>query len=115
MAFIVVGAWACWCSRSRSGRARAATSATLKPGAPELREDARYNRDAVAIVERFGIGLDVLTIVNEVPEEGCYDFARMTYIDRMAWHMANQPGVTSVSLAARAGEAGRQRASTKAT
>ena len=69
----------------------------LLPGAPELRADARYNQDAVAIVERFGLGLDVFTIVNEVPEEGCYDFARMTYIDRLAWHMANQPGVTSVA------------------
>ena len=69
----------------------------LMPGAPELHAHARYNRDAVAIVEHFGLGLDVFTIANEVPEEGCYDFARMDHIDRFAWHMANQPGVTSVA------------------
>ena len=69
----------------------------LKPGAPELREEARYNRDAVAIVEKFSLGLDVFTIVNEIPQEGCYDFKRMTYIDEFSWHMQNVPGVISVS------------------
>jgi hypothetical protein len=67
----------------------------LKPGAPELREDARYNRDAVAIVDKFGLGLDVLTIVNEVPEDGCYDFKRMSYLDDFTWYLVNVPGVTS--------------------
>jgi uncharacterized protein len=67
----------------------------LKPGAPELREDARYNRDSVAIVEKFDFGLDVLTIVNELPEDGCYDFKNMSYIEDFAWYMANVPGVTS--------------------
>ena len=69
----------------------------LKPGAPELRETARYNRDAVAIVDRFSLGLDVFTIVNEIPQEGCYDFARMTYLDEFSWAMQNVPGVISVA------------------
>jgi uncharacterized protein len=69
----------------------------LKPGAPELRVDARYNRDAVAIVEKFSLGLDVFTIVNEIPQEGCYDFKRMTYIDEFSWQMQNVPGVISVA------------------
>ena len=67
----------------------------LQPGAPELREDARYNRDAVAIVEKFGFGLDVFTVANEVPAEGCYDFKNMAYIDDFTWYMSNVPGVTS--------------------
>ena len=66
----------------------------LKPGAPELRQDSRYNRDAVAVVEKFGLGLDVFTIVNEVPIDGCNDFKRMSYIDDFAWYMSNVPGVT---------------------
>ncbi len=69
----------------------------LKPGAPELRESARYNRDAVAIVEKFSLGLDVFTIVNEIPQEGCYDFKRMTYLDEYSWWMQNVPGVISVA------------------
>ena len=69
----------------------------LKPGAPELRADARYNRDAVAIVEKFSLGLDVFTIVNEFPAEGCYDFGRMNWLDDFAWQMRNVPGVISVA------------------
>ena len=69
----------------------------LKPGAPELREDSRYNRDAVAIVEKFGLGLDVFTLVAEMPPDGCYEFARMAYVDDLSWVMANVPGVIGVA------------------
>ena len=69
----------------------------LKPGAPELREDARYNRDAVSIVEKFSLGLDVFTVVNEFPREGCYDFERMAWLDDFSWAMNNVPGVISVA------------------
>ena len=69
----------------------------LKPGAPELREDSRYNRDAVAIVDKFGVGLDVFTLVAEMPEDGCYEFARMSYIDDLSWVMTNVPGVIGVA------------------
>ena len=37
-------------------------SGTLQPGAPELRADARFNRDAVAISSSYDIGLDWLTV-----------------------------------------------------
>lgn len=65
----------------------------VQPGAPELRDSARYNRDAVSIAASFSVGLDVLTVVNETPPEGCYDFARMSYIDDLAWTLQNTPGV----------------------
>jgi predicted RND superfamily exporter protein len=72
----------------------------LKPGAPELREDARYNRDAVSIVARFGLGLDVLTIATETPVDGCSNYPVMEYLDDLTWFMTNVPGVTSaVSIA----------------
>ena len=69
----------------------------LKPGAPELREDSRYNRDAVAIVEKFGLGLDVFTLVTEMPQDGCYEFQRMAYVDDLSWVMTNVPGVIGVA------------------
>jgi predicted RND superfamily exporter protein len=72
----------------------------LQPGAPELRADARYNRDANAIVERFDLGLDVLSVVVETPKDGCYDHAVMAYVDEFGWEMANVPGVVSVSSVA---------------
>jgi hypothetical protein len=81
---------ACWQSQGRH-------IGYLKPGAPELREDARYNRDAVAIAEKFELGQDVFTIVVEVPNAGCYEYRRMAYIDDLAWTMSNVAGVTSVA------------------
>ena len=65
----------------------------VQPGAPELRDSARYNRDAVAIADKFAVGLDVLTVVNETAPDSCYEHARMAYIDDLAWALANTPGV----------------------
>ena len=72
----------------------------LQPGAPELRADSRYNRDATRIVEKFDVGLDVLSVVVETPKEGCYDHATMEYLNQFGWQMANAPGVVSVASAA---------------
>ena len=65
----------------------------VQPGAPELRDTARYNRDAVAIAEKFAVGLDVLTVVHETTPESCYDFAKMSFIDDLAWELGNTEGV----------------------
>lgn len=65
----------------------------VQPGAPELRDSARYNRDAVSIAEKFAVGLDVLTVVFETLPDSCYDHARMVFIDALAWELANTPGV----------------------
>src|SRR6266542_4287554 len=72
----------------------------LQPGAPELRADARYNQDANRIVEKFDLGLDVLSVVVETPKEGCYDHETMEYLNQFGWQMANVPGVVSVTSAA---------------
>ncbi len=72
----------------------------LTAGASELRADSRYNRDADAIVAKFDLGLDLLTVVFETPRDGCYDHAIMQYLDGFTWQMANTPGVLSVASAA---------------
>ena len=69
----------------------------LKPGAPELHADARYNRDAAAIVSHFDLGLDVLTVVFETPKDGCYRTEVMAHLDQFAWQMSSVPGVLSVA------------------
>ena len=71
----------------------------LQPGAPELRADARYNRDAAEIVSRFDLGLDVFSVVVETPKDGCYDHAIMEYVNQLSWRMMNVPGVLSVASA----------------
>ena len=72
----------------------------LQPGAPELRADSRYNRDANHIVEKFDLGLDVLSVVVETPKDGCYDYPTMEYVNQFGWQMANAPGVVTVTSAA---------------
>jgi predicted RND superfamily exporter protein len=72
----------------------------LLPGAPELHADSRYNRDVAAIVSRFDLGLDVLTVVFEAPRDGCYRHDVMAHMDQFAWQMSNEPGVLSVASVA---------------
>jgi predicted RND superfamily exporter protein len=69
----------------------------LHAGAPELRPDSRYNRDAMTIVSKFSLGLDVLTVIVETPPEACIDFEAMQYLNEFDWHMRNVPGVLSVA------------------
>lgn len=68
---------------------------TLQPGAPELRPEARFNRDAVAISEAYDTGLDWLTVVFETAPESCENVAIGLYQDQFVWHMQNTEGVLS--------------------
>ncbi len=68
----------------------------LEAGAPELRQDARYNRDAKLISERFSIGVDVISVVVETVPDGCIDYEVMDLIDRFEWQIRNVDGVHSV-------------------
>ena len=68
---------------------------TLQPGAPELRAEARFNRDAVAISESYDTGLDWLTVVFETAPDSCENVALGLYQDQFVWHMQNTEGVLS--------------------
>lgn len=77
---------------------------TLQAGAPELREDARFNRDAVSIAGSYDIGLDWLSVVFEVQSDesgevngACENVALGQYQDRFVWAMQGVPGVLSVA------------------
>jgi uncharacterized protein len=65
------------------------------PGAPELHDDSRYNRDVESVVGSFGLGLDLLTVVVETPKDGCFQHPTMAYVDRLTWYLHNVPGVLS--------------------
>jgi predicted RND superfamily exporter protein len=68
----------------------------LQEGVPELRPNARYNRDAGFITRHFSIGVDVISVIVETVPDACIQYDVMSEIDRFAWHMANVPGVQSV-------------------
>ena len=68
----------------------------LQPGAPELRPESRYNQDVGNIVKRFDLGMDVLTVVFETPNDSCNNFEVLNYIDQFSQYMGQVPGVLSV-------------------
>ncbi|WP_371319836.1 RND family transporter [Variovorax sp. dw_308] len=70
---------------------------TLQPGAPELRPESRFNRDAVAISTNYDTGLDWLTVVFEAAPESCSNIDIGLYQDRFAWALQPVEGVLSVS------------------
>ena len=70
---------------------------TLQPGAPELRAESRFNRDAVAIAANYDTGLDWLTVLFEAPPESCDNVAAGIYQDKFVSEMRHVPGVLSVS------------------
>ncbi len=70
---------------------------TLEAGAPELRPEARFNRDAQAITEHYDIGLDWLTVVFEAPTDSCARSSIGTFEDLFVRRMRDVPGVISIS------------------
>lgn len=85
---LVVFALAAWQSRDR-------VIGTLQPGAPELRADARFNRDATSIASSYDIGLDWLTVVIESTGKACDNPAVGLYEDDFTSAMRTEPGVVS--------------------
>jgi len=85
----VLFATAVWQSRDR-------VVGTLQPGAPELREDSRFNLDAVAIASNYDTGLDWLTVIFEAKPDNCQNVNVGLYQDRFAWAMQPVEGVLSV-------------------
>ena len=67
----------------------------LHAGVPELRESSRYNRDAAVIVDKFSVGVDIITTIVETVPDGCIEFDIMDMIDRFQWTIANVDGVQS--------------------
>jgi predicted RND superfamily exporter protein len=81
---------AIWQSRDR-------VVGSLQPGAPELRAESRFNRDAVSIASSYDTGLDWLTVMFEAPPQSCENIAIADYQDRFTEKMTHVPGVLSVA------------------
>lgn len=90
MAVAIVFALAVWQSRDR-------IVGTLQPGAPELRPEARFNLDALAITNNYDTGLDWLTVMFEAPPGSCEMITLGLYQDAFVSQMRHVPGVLSVS------------------
>lgn len=69
---------------------------TVQAGAPELRPESRFNRDAVAIAKSFDLGLDWLTVVFQAPPNSCENVALGLYEDAFVAQMQGVTGVQAV-------------------
>ncbi len=100
---VVLGAWG-W------SEAQLMKIGDSEAGVPELRPDARFNLDAVAIGERFALGVDMISIIVEARPDACtQSYAVMEVMDRLTWHMNNVEGVRqamSLPMAAKIVNAG---------
>lgn len=67
----------------------------LHEGVPELRQSSRYNKDTAKITEKYSVGVDMLTMFFETPENGCIDHEVVSYIDDFEWYVSNDPNVHS--------------------
>ena len=67
----------------------------LDAGAPELRQDSRYNLDNAYMVENYSTSSDVFLVMVETAKEHCNSYKVMDSIDRFMWYMENVPGVQS--------------------
>jgi predicted RND superfamily exporter protein len=72
----------------------------LDAGAPELRADSRYNLDNAFITAHYGVSSDVFAVMVKTPADQCSTYATLTEIDRLAWTLAQVPGVQQTSTLA---------------
>ncbi|MBN2975749.1 efflux RND transporter permease subunit [Pseudomonas sp. FP597] len=86
---MIISITAIWQSRDR-------VVGTLQAGAPELRPDARFNKDAVSIASKYDLGLDWLTVVFEAPPGSCEKPQIGVYQDRFDSAIQPVEGVMSI-------------------
>ncbi|WP_348753175.1 MMPL family transporter [uncultured Aquincola sp.] len=67
----------------------------LDPGAPELREASRYNRDVAFMNAAYGASSDVLAVMVKTPDGQCSAYATLNKVDALEWQLRQIDGVES--------------------
>jgi len=70
---------------------------TLLPGAPELKIDSRFNKDAETIAGAYDTALDWLSVIFEAPAGSCNDPKAALYQERYIAQMTPVDGVLWIS------------------
>lgn len=66
-------------------------------GAPELRADSRYNRDATYVAEHYGAGTDIFAVIVRTPDGACSDYSTLMRMDALEWRLQALPSVQSTA------------------
>lgn len=72
----------------------------LDPGAPELRQDSRYNRDNAFISANFGLSSDVFAVIVKTPPDGLSHYEALIEEDRLEQQFREMPAVQTTESAA---------------
>lgn len=72
----------------------------LDPGAPELRQDSRYNRDIAFMNSRYGASSDVLAVMVKTAPGLCSAQATLNKVDALEWQLRQIEGVESTDTLA---------------
>src|SRR6195952_3620243 len=67
------------------------------PGAPELRQDSRYNRDNDYISRHYSLSSDQFAVIIKTPEGGCQTYRNLTEVNRLSWALLQVPGVQATT------------------
>lgn len=75
----------------------------LDSGAPELREDSRYNLDNAYVTENYFLSSDQFAVIVETTPQGLLSYETLVEMDRLEQILRDLPGVqTTVSVASAA-------------
>ena len=72
----------------------------LDPGAPELREASRYNRDVAFMNAAYGASSDVLAVMVKTPDGQCSAYETLNKVDALEWQLRQIDGVESTNTLA---------------
>ena len=67
----------------------------LDAGAPELRPESRYNRDAAYIDGNYALSSDQFAVIVTTPPEGMRSYESLVDQDRLVWQLRQLPSVLS--------------------
>ena len=71
----------------------------LEPGAPELRQDSRYNKDNAFVTQNFSLSSDQFAVMVKTEKDGCMTYKTQKLADGLAWELQQVPGVqTTIAL-----------------
>jgi predicted RND superfamily exporter protein len=69
----------------------------IDPGAPELRPDSRYNRDAAFMATHYAAASDVFVVMIKTPQYGCASYDTLVRVDALATELRQLHGVEGTS------------------
>ncbi|ALQ02593.1 MULTISPECIES: efflux RND transporter permease subunit [Pseudomonas] len=65
----------------------------LDPGAPEMRQDSRYNQDIFYVNDHYKVSNDQFVVIATTPEQHCADFNVLKKIEDLTYRLRQVPGV----------------------